>query len=176
MLWKQQHFIAVGEYFCTLLSSHDVCHSPHWRFQSLRAAEPRNELERCNFSPSLIWGEGKTRWGGKWIRWNVLSNLPTAAQSHVSYSSGLLIQAPSSLQLSVFCLSLQQALAASLLRNQGIVQEGTTSPGRPGHRAWVSACLHSCPPPAQELCHWSERSFGLGVRMTFDITDSVIGW
>ena len=75
LLWRQLLFIAVGEYFCTLLSSHDVYHSPRWHFQSLRAAEPRNEMEHCNFSPSLIWG-GEGEMGGRGmgkVKWSFKS-------------------------------------------------------------------------------------------------------
>ena len=85
-----------------------------------------------------MWGEGKRRWGGKWARWHVLSNLPTTAQSYASYSSGLIIQVPSSLQFSVFSQSLQQALAASLLR-------------KPGHR------------PRSYHITWVTRAQGLGI-------------
>ena len=85
-----------------------------------------------------MWGEGKRRWGGKWARWHVLSNLPTTAQSYASYSSGLIIQVPSSLQFSVFSQSLQQALAASLLR-------------KPGHR------------PRRYHITWVTRAQGLGL-------------
>lgn len=121
-----------------LLSSHDVHHSPVWHFQSLRAAEAWNESEHCNFSPSLIWGEGDRGWGGEWVRWNVLSNLPTAAQFSVSCSSELLTQAPSSRHPPAHCQSLHQARAASFLGEA----RGT---GRPGHRARALPPLSSCP-------------------------------
>lgn len=43
-------------------------------------------------------GVGRERWGGgEWVRWNGLSNLLTAAQSYVSRTSELLIQAFASL-------------------------------------------------------------------------------
>lgn len=153
LLRKQLHFIAVGEYFCTRLSSHDVCNSPRWHFQSLRAAEPRNELELCNFSPSLIWEGSKEEMGRGMVR--VKCSFKSPHRSTILCFLYLRTAYSSSFISPVICLLLVSSPSPGCFPSQKA--RSPTSPGWQAHRAWVSACLRSHPAPTQELCHLSEK-------------------